>query len=515
MATLLEQIANIQTLIEKLEDLAFGDDATTATYNGLTRDSLSKAIKGKFDEVKAMVQGRKSFETLSELNGFTPTADANGQYALAEVWNDSTLENNGVYGYADGVWTPSSYDSAKLVKDYISKDFNRSEFALVFYDDEKNAILAVTKDRKLVFFDNYDVIGDINLAKETADTVAGRVVDLPGRPDFLWSVSDDNDQTPIGIDRFADFWIKEGNVSKFLRDFDLTRADATDAAITELSNKLTGGTDFVGYGDSLTFGVGTSNAGVYNYVKQLSDLYSPSRSYAVSAIGGQVSDQISVRAGASAIKISVTGGVIPTSAAVAVTNISNKILSTAADVVERSVTGYLHNVRGTLTRLSNDTYNFQQINGTADILIPDNSIFTVDATDYSESIHLIWMGQNDSDKTDHDKIISNIRRVVETLRHDKYVVLPVLTGELDTLGTTRYTDIMNLNDAIALEFGSHYCDIRSELVNNYNDADAQDVTDHDNDIVPSSLRSDGIHLNETGYAIVANHVKKLIDNNGW
>lgn len=107
MATLLEQIANIQSLYEDLEALAFGDENTSATHNGQTRDSLAKAIKGKFDALQAMVQGRLTYETKAAMDaaGAPPAGE------LAEVWNDSTIENNGLYGWSGSAWVASDYDS--------------------------------------------------------------------------------------------------------------------------------------------------------------------------------------------------------------------------------------------------------------------------------------------------------------------------------------------------------------------------------------------------------------------
>lgn len=42
-----------------------------------------------------------------------------------------------------------------------------------------------------------------------------------------------------------------------------------------------------------------------------------------------------------------------------------------------------------------------------------------------------------------------------------------------------------------------------------------DATDIANDVTPSSLRSDEIHLNDAGYAIVAASFKSANDAMGW
>lgn len=116
MATLLEQIANIQSLYEDLEALAFGDENTSATHNGQTRDSLSKAIKGKFDALQAMVQGRLAYETKAAMDaaGAPPAGE------LAEVVGDSDNDNNGLYYYASSGWEKSLYDPINTAISYAS-----------------------------------------------------------------------------------------------------------------------------------------------------------------------------------------------------------------------------------------------------------------------------------------------------------------------------------------------------------------------------------------------------------
>jgi hypothetical protein len=109
MASLTETLALIEQLVADLESLAFGDDATSVTHSGQTRDSVAKAIKGKFDAIQAMVQGRLTYETktLMDAAGAPPAGE------LAEVWNDLKLENNGLYGWDGTDWVKSTYDPLK------------------------------------------------------------------------------------------------------------------------------------------------------------------------------------------------------------------------------------------------------------------------------------------------------------------------------------------------------------------------------------------------------------------
>jgi hypothetical protein len=54
--------------------------------------------------------------------------------------------------------------------------------------------------------------------------------------------------------------------------------------------------------------------------------------------------------------------------------------------------------------------------------------------------------------------------------------------------------------------------VRSILVAAYNPLIPQDVIDHSNDVPPSSLRFDALHLTTAGYAIVASSIKNVMSN---
>lgn len=110
MSTLVQVITLIEDLISKIETIGFGSDTDEVVHNGITRASVAKSIKDRYAAIQAAVQGRKSFETLTDLNNYTPTADGDGQYPLAEVWKDATVQNNGLYGWDGSAWVKSEYD---------------------------------------------------------------------------------------------------------------------------------------------------------------------------------------------------------------------------------------------------------------------------------------------------------------------------------------------------------------------------------------------------------------------
>lgn len=129
------------------------------------------------------------------------------------------------------------------------------------------------------------------------------------------------------------------------------------------------------------------------------------------------------------------------------------------------------------------------------------------------NLTIIWSGRNNY--TDTATILANIATMVADLGHDGYLILSVLNGNYvpyEAVGGAGYNLIISLNNQLATIYGSKYLDVRSILVAAYNPSIPQDVTDHTNDIPPSSLRSDNIHLNTAGYALVASSINAVIAN---
>ena len=122
---------------------------------------------------------------------------------------------------------------------------------------------------------------------------------------------------------------------------------------------------------------------------------------------------------------------------------------------------------------------------------------------------VIWAGYNDlvSPPTVEADITSMVK-LLGTNNH--YVILSILTGDIERKGSMRYTNTMAINRWIATTYPDHYYDVRTYLVSLYNPADPQDVADHDADIVPHSLRIDHIHLTGAGYVFVGEKIAGLV-----
>lgn len=120
---------------------------------------------------------------------------------------------------------------------------------------------------------------------------------------------------------------------------------------------------------------------------------------------------------------------------------------------------------------------------------------------------VIWAGRNNY--TDPTTVKSDIATMVSSLTTTRYLILGVINGNYggyESVGGAGYNTILQLNADLAATYGSHFIAIRDILVNSYNPLSTQDVSDFARDIVPTSLRSDNVHLNTAGYGIVANAV---------
>lgn len=133
-----ELIEELTVLVEKLEKIGFGSDTETVEHNGKIRNSIAAEIKSKFSAIQAMVQGRSAFQTKAQLDSSgAPVADSNGQFPLAEVWNDSD-QHNGLYGWSGSAWVKSPYDLKRYVDDQADVIFSTGESSQSLTDSVKN-----------------------------------------------------------------------------------------------------------------------------------------------------------------------------------------------------------------------------------------------------------------------------------------------------------------------------------------------------------------------------------------
>lgn len=120
-----------------------------------------------------------------------------------------------------------------------------------------------------------------------------------------------------------------------------------------------------------------------------------------------------------------------------------------------------------------------------------------DTGNYGRSV-IIWAGRNNY--VDATTVKADIATMVSTIGHSRYLVVSILNGEYggEYKGLMYYNMIVQLNADLKAIYGSRYVELREYLVS-LHDNSAQDLIDFGHDIVPTSLRSDPIHLNNLGY----------------
>ena len=211
-------------------------------------------------------------------------------------------------------------------------------------------------------------------------------------------------------------------------------------------------------------------------------------------VGGQTSTQIGVRQGGVPTYVTVVGGVIPSSGGVGVEFKPGYEPLTSRN---GSVKGSILGVEGKVTlsaALPDGKFTFTRKLGGASEPAPGTPRFIPD-TPYIGFLPIFWEGRNNLLRTlsgpwGPDQILSDLAAQVKTVPPDlHYLVLSVLNENApsERRGSANYKEIVELNEALAATYGAHYLDIRSILVNSYNPSQPVDISDHQNDMPPTTL----------------------------
>ncbi len=250
--------------------------------------------------------------------------------------------------------------------------------------------------------------------------------------------------------------------------------------------------------------------------------------------GGEVSRTIAARQGGNPLLLLPAGGSIPASGAVTVTLYrSDGTATTDWPLIQNgsSYTGYLvmldgTHVEGTFSIAktgsptahdAGDVYSFTRSVAGPSIACARPVPFYYDvATPCLDDIAVYWVGRNNYDAP--DQVLADLQAMVLRQTTDRWLVLA--EHQTATATGTEITAITTLNARLAAFAGRRFIDQRRYLIS-YGLADAgitptgQDTTDIAADVVPSSLRADGLHLNSSGYAVVAQLVLRRLLELDW
>jgi hypothetical protein len=133
--TLINLLTELQDLVSKLEAIGFGSDTESVTHNGVTRASVAKQIRDKYDgfqemvndqfgSIQAMVEGQIPYETLALATAAgepsTVTIGGTDYHRLVRVIDDPVAENNGIWYWNGSALARSNYDIINIWNDYRS-----------------------------------------------------------------------------------------------------------------------------------------------------------------------------------------------------------------------------------------------------------------------------------------------------------------------------------------------------------------------------------------------------------
>ncbi|MRE02435.1 hypothetical protein F0M03_04695 [Vibrio parahaemolyticus] len=115
MSSFPDLLTAFEEAVEALKIKLSQNESASGTYNGGPIQSIAKDVEDRFAALSALAQGRLTYKTKAEMD----SAGAPPVEQLAEVWNDTTPEYNGLYGWDGAVWVIAPYSSTinKILKD--------------------------------------------------------------------------------------------------------------------------------------------------------------------------------------------------------------------------------------------------------------------------------------------------------------------------------------------------------------------------------------------------------------
>lgn len=510
MGQLTEFLDNLQALYEQAEAAIFGDENTSATLNGQSRDSLSKQIKGKFDALQAMVQGRLAYETKAAMDaaGAPPSGE------LAEVWNDSTPENNGLYGWDGSAWVKSGYDPMGYVDEsLIGIEKSVSLKFPTIADANGVEILGFDGDGRAIFRCAPVVLSEIkgylkNDLLQTVETEYPQIQDAAG----IEMLGFDS----LGRARFVVSPDVANQVQKLI-GYD------PDAEYDPVASGLLPSPDILLLGDSMT------NWTIASKVASILG-----RNVSILQKGGHDAYSLAVIMGVIPLTVTISGNEIPASGGVAVTAKSTNILSSGgsytgtANVTIQGVSGVLSTDSGGAWTFTRDTDGtaVSVSEGETAVLNPDVGTSFIPATNaYIDRTVVIRLGRNGTRTTRTDRVnrtLEPLRKIAEKFtplcRRLVFITVYNQTSANEPEGSNGYDLIMTLNEELKREFGPYVLDMREAAVKNaiYDIGDTPTQSDLDDmavDCIPTRYFNDATHMNSTMHQwegeFIANYLRVI------
>ncbi|KQV83776.1 hypothetical protein [Rhizobium sp. Root1220] len=176
-----------------------------------------------------------------------------------------------------------------------------------------------------------------------------------------------------------------------------------------------------------------------------------------------------------------------------------------------TIFGTLSGLEGTIATDADGNWTFTRSTPGDGVAVPYGSIFTPDARISPRGdIQWIWVGRNNADSP--ETVIGDIAAMTARLIAGRYLVGSILPAAGDSPQLIQ--SILEINQALATLYAEHYVDLHAALLSSGNST-LEDQQDTAAGLVPRSLRYDGIHLNDQGYALVASRWRAATLAMGW
>lgn len=132
------------------------------------------------------------------------------------------------------------------------------------------------------------------------------------------------------------------------------------------------------------------------------------------------------------------------------------------------------------------------------------------SANYKTATQVIWAGRNNY--TDTVQVKADIAAMIAAVGHSRFLVLGILPNSGQT--APDLATLTQLNADLATTYGAQFIPTLAPL-QAANNGSVQDLADVAAGYTPTSLRSDALHLNDAGYAVIAPLVYALLATYGW
>jgi len=242
-------------------------------------------------------------------------------------------------------------------------------------------------------------------------------------------------------------------------------------------------------------------------------------------VGGEQSPEIAARVAGGTMLAMPEGGTWPASGSVNIVVTNDDKVVTTSFILQGSAGLNPCTIAGAVWTVTYNTGTSKYVatrvgTGAAIPATRPSAIISAASRDRASDVFVLWAGRNNATAT--ARVLSDVATMVRHQRAalSRALVLGVLNGANEGTGTGVYNAIVNLNATEKQLYGTRFLDVRRYLID-YGLTDAgitpttQDQADLTADLVPTSLRSDGIHLNATGYTLVGKLVYGRLAELGW